>query len=450
MAPASSPFAAPTKNKTWRCDGGIVVVVEQRPDDRSTRRRFASMRKVLLTLLAAAPLVFAQETFTFTYNGLPLPIFPDDANVWSYANIFVPRSIQVSSVTVYAQVSYSGVGDLNLYFYSANGTRTKLLERNCGGLQNIDTTFDDSASATFSSACPQAASGGPYKGNEPLANSKNENALGYWTLGVENNGSGNTGVMTGFSITITGTDLSSPTFGPGTVVSSTSFQDGTVAPGDLINIFGTSLGPTGGARAPSGQSLPTNLGSTTVTFDGAAAPLYFTSDRYIAAQVPTGLNPGSSTKIQVTSTSGSSLAIPFPVVPTKPGIFTYQLGASGQAKVINQDGSLNGNGSITGSDKPAPAGSYIQVYATGLGPLNPPVPQGTVAPTTSLSTTTLTVTATIGGQPATVYWAGAAPGLIGVYQVNVLIPTNTASGSARLVLSVGGNYSQGGVTIQVQ
>ena len=39
----------------------------------------------------------------------------------------------------------SGVGDLNVYLYSADGTRTKLLERNCGGLLNIDTTFDDSA-----------------------------------------------------------------------------------------------------------------------------------------------------------------------------------------------------------------------------------------------------------------------------------------------------------------
>jgi uncharacterized protein (TIGR03437 family) len=407
------------------------------------------MRKLLLTLLAAAPLVFAQETFTYTYGGLPLPIFPDDANVWSYANIFVPRSIQVSSVTVYAQVQYGGVGDLNLYLYSANGTRTKLLERNCGGLQNIDTTFDDSASAMFSSVCPQPGSGS-FKANEPLANSKNENALGFWSLGVENNGSGNTGLMTAFSITITGTDLASPTFGPGTVVSSTSFQNGTIAPGDLINIFGTNLGPTTGVRAPAGQSLPTSLGSTNVTFDGAAASLYYVSDRYIAAQVPTGLNPGSSTKIQVNSTAGSSLAISFPVVPTKPGIFTYQIAGAGQAKVINQDGSLNGDGTVTGSDKPAPAGSYIQVYATGLGPLNPPVRQGTAAPTNSLSTTTLSVTATIGAQPATVYWAGAAPGLIGVYQVNVLIPTNTPSGSARLVLSAGGNYSQTGVTIQVQ
>lgn len=407
------------------------------------------MRKVLLTLLAVAPLAFAQETFTYTYGGLPLPIFPDDANVWSYANIFVPRSIQVSSVTVYAQVTYSGVGDLNLYLYSANGTRTKLLERNCGGLQNIDTTFDDSASAMFSSACPQPGSGS-FKGNEPLANSKNENALGFWSLGVENNGSGNTGLMTAFSITITGTDLSNPTFGPGTVVSSTSFQNGTIAPGDLINIFGTNLGPTAGTRAPAGQSLPTSLGSTTVTFDGALAPLYYVSDRYVALQVPTGLNAASLTKIQVNSTSGSSLAISFPVVATKPGIFTYTVGGTGQAKVINQDGSLNGDGTITGTDKPAPAGSYIQVYATGLGALNPPVPQGTAAPTNSLSTTTLNVTATIGGQAATVYWAGAAPGLIGVYQVNVLIPANTRSGAARLTLSAGGNDSQTGVTIQVQ
>jgi uncharacterized protein (TIGR03437 family) len=408
------------------------------------------MHKILLTFLAVAPLAFAQETFTYTYDGLPLPIFPNGSNVWSIANIFVPRSIQVSSVTVYAQVQYSGVGDLNLYFWSANGTRTKLLERNCGNLQNIDTTFDDSASAMFNSVCPQPGAGGPYRGNQPLANSKNENAFGFWSLGVENNGSGNTGLLTGFAITINGTDLGPPSFTSDTVVSSTSFQSGSVAPGDLISIFGTNLGPTGGVRAPAGQSLPTSLGSTTVTFDGNSAPLYYVSDRYVSVQAPTGLTTASLTKIQVNSSSGSSLAIPVPVVPANPGIFTYQAGGKGQAKAINQDGSLNGDGTNTGSDKPAPAGTIIALYATGLGPVDPPITQGTAAPSSPLSTTTLPINATIAGRSATVYWAGAAPGLIGAYQVNVLIPLGTPSGSARLVLSSAGNDSQAGVTIQIQ
>ena len=69
---------------------------------------------------------------------------------------------------------------------------------------------------------------------------------------------------------------------------------------------------------------------------------------------------------------------------------------------------------------------------------------------TTLSTTTLPVTASIGGRSATVQFAGAAPGQIGVYQVNILVPLGTPAGAARVVLSVDGNSSQLGATVQIR
>lgn len=63
------------------------------------------------------------------------------------------------------QVQYSGVEDLSVYLWSVAGTRTKLLQRNCGSLANIDTTFDDNAANRFSDACPAAGGGGSYRGN---------------------------------------------------------------------------------------------------------------------------------------------------------------------------------------------------------------------------------------------------------------------------------------------
>src|SRR6516225_1347833 len=109
------------------------------------------MRRPALILAAAlAPLAFAQtQTFTYNYSGLPLPIYPDDWNVVSIVRLLVPRSLSVTKVIASAQVQYVGVGDLNVFLFSAIGTRTKLLERNCGGLVNIDTTFDDSAATRF-------------------------------------------------------------------------------------------------------------------------------------------------------------------------------------------------------------------------------------------------------------------------------------------------------------
>src|SRR4051794_13361821 len=127
------------------------------------------MRKTILSLVIGAPLLFGQaQTFTYTYSGLPIPIYPDNWDTIGIARIFVPRAISITKVTASVQVQYSGVGDLNVYMWSAAGTRIKLLERNCGNLQNVDTTFDDAASSRYSESCPTEAGRGPFRGNEPL------------------------------------------------------------------------------------------------------------------------------------------------------------------------------------------------------------------------------------------------------------------------------------------
>jgi uncharacterized protein (TIGR03437 family) len=186
-----------------------------------------------------------------------------------------------------------------------------------------------------------------------------------------------------------------------------------------------------------------------VSFDGAAAPIYYSSSGLVVVQAPTGLSPGAITRIQATSTSGMSASVPMGVVQTKPGVLTNEAGGQGQAKAFNQDGTRNGDGTISGSVG-APPGTFVSLYATGLGPLTPPVVQGTPASMTQLSTTTLPVTANIGGRAAMVSWAGAAPGQIGVYQVNVLVPLGTPAGPARILVSVEGNSSQHGATVQVR
>ena len=86
---------------------------------------------------------------------------------------------------------------------------------------------------------------------------------------------------------------------------------------------------------------------------------------------------------------------------------------------------------------------------TGLGAVSPAVAAGTPTPASPLSATVTPVTANIGGRTATVTFAGLAPGLIGVYQVNIIVPLATPSGTARLALYADGIGSQTAVTIQV-
>jgi uncharacterized protein (TIGR03437 family) len=170
----------------------------------------------------------------------------------------------------------------------------------------------------------------------------------------------------------------------------------------------------------------------------------------VAVQAPTSLTTGGLTQIKVTSSSGSSLPIPLIASTANPGVFTYEAGGGGQAKATNQDGSPNGDGSILGTDKPAAPGSVISVYATGLGAVNPSVAAGAVSPSSPLSPTVSPVTAYIAGRAATVTFAGLAPGTIGVYQVNLIVPLTAPSGADRLVLYVNGIGSQTGANIQVQ
>jgi len=101
------------------------------------------------------------------------------------------------------------------------------------------------------------------------------------------------------------------------------------------------------------------------------------------------------------------------------------------------------------SSNPAISGSNISIYCTGLGAVSYPPPTGSPALSSPLSYTTTTPIVTIGGTPVTPSFSGLAPGFVGLYQVNVLVPTATASGSeVPVVISMGGQASNT-VTIPV-
>ncbi|MEO7145877.1 MAG: proprotein convertase P-domain-containing protein, partial [Bryobacteraceae bacterium] len=218
------------------------------------------------------------ETVSYTYNDHPLAIASSSANISTVAQVAVPAGLTVSSVTVQVNIQYPNVGDLNVYLFSAQGTRTVLLSNDCSGLADVNTTFDDTAPTKFSSFCPAEAGRGPFRGEEPLANSKGEFSGGYWQLVIQSTkNSGNTGLLMGFEVNITGTPVTQPGFTAASVVNGASgVADGVVAPGELVTIFGVALGPKQGVGANT-QVLPTSLGGTTVTFDNTPAPILYSS-----------------------------------------------------------------------------------------------------------------------------------------------------------------------------
>jgi len=112
-----------------------------------------------------------------------------------------------------------------------------------------------------------------------------------------------------------------------------------------------------------------------------------------------------------------------------------------------QDSAYN----LVDSSNPAIPGKYILIYCTGLGAVSANQPAtGAAASLTELAPTANQATVTIGGVTENAYFSGLAPGFVGLYQVNALVPAGVAAGSAvPLTISVGGATSNT-VTIAVQ
>lgn len=230
------------------------------------------------------------------------------------------------------------------------------------------------------------------------------------------------------------------------VVDGASFAPAAVAPGELISIFGMSLGAApAGFTVDAKGNLPTTTGATQVLLNGKPAPLLYVSANQINAIVPYEVGASGTATIQVVSNGLPSATWGIPVAASAPAIFAVDSSGVGQAAVLNQDNSLNG------ASNPAGAGSVIQIFATGGGQTVPASVTGTVAGS-SLDSTVLPVTATIGGADAPVMYHGSAPGEVaGMLQVNAVVPAGIAPGSAvPIFVTVGGKQSQSGATIAVK
>src|SRR5262249_27653641 len=153
--------------------------------------------------------------------------------------------------------------------------------------------------------------------------------------------------------------------------------------------------------------------------------------------VPFGIAGSSQVQITAVYKGQSSGPLTASVATAVPAIFTLNASGSGQAAAINQDNSINGAGA------PAKAGSVIALYLTGAGQTNPGGAEGRRA-AARLPVPVLRVTASVGGQPAPVQYAGGASGLVaGLIQVNVQIPAGVAAGSAvPVTIQVGSNSTR--------
>jgi len=232
------------------------------------------------------------------------------------------------------------------------------------------------------------------------------------------------------------------------VVNGASYAMGAVSPGEVVTIFGAGLGPAD----PAGMQLDAAgfstmlLGGTQVLFDGAPAPMVYSSAGQVSAAVPFGLQ-AATTQIQVEYQGQTSQVLTEPVLPVTPGIFSSDGSGTGQALALNENGLLNS------PSNPAAAGSVIRVYATGLGQMSPAGQDGFVVAGTAVPLSpAMTVTAQLAGRPVAVSFDSRVPGLLEeVVQLNLAVPgQDPLSGTVPLVVAAGGQNSQPGITVSVR
>jgi len=208
--------------------------------------------------------------------------------------------------------------------------------------------------------------------------------------------------------------------------SSAPFTAG-IANGEFISIYGTGL--ASGTALASSLPIPTKLNGVQVTINGVSAPVDYVSPGQLNVIVP-AQDPYSLAQIQVINNSGSSNVVTVPLNPASPGVYANPSGGVYAAAIDSNSGQL-----VTPST-PAQPGDTLEVFATGLGVVSPPVTDGNAPPDSPLSYTYNTITADLdGSNSATVSFAGLAPGLAGLYQINVQIPSTTTAGDHLLDIS---------------
>jgi uncharacterized protein (TIGR03437 family) len=187
---------------------------------------------------------------------------------------------------------------------------------------------------------------------------------------------------------------------------------GGIAPGTWIEIYGENLAPGTRSWRTSdfrGERAPTALDGVSVTVGGVPAYVSYISPQQVNAFVPSTVTAGES---QVVLTNGSGSTVPYPVYlsASSPSLFTVPLDLiSGYAVGISQ---------------PVKPGDVIVLYGAGFGAVTPAVADGTVAPgpASLVASVSISFADQTGNVAAKVLYAGAAPGLVGVYQFNVVVP----------------------------
>jgi len=223
--------------------------------------------------------------------------------------------------------------------------------------------------------------------------------------------------------------------------SAQSFLESSIAPGEIVNIYWTNLGPrpTQKAEFDAQGHLPFTLGGTRVEIGGVPAALLTVGDQEVTVVVPFSTPSDDSVGVQVTANGQPSNTAVLFRTAAEPQIL---------APALNQDGTLNS------ADHPAGGGEILTAFINGAGALSPTSEEGAAGNAGQTIVLPVAAVASRLGHspqynfsgPAEVVYAGAAPGLVGVTQLNLKLPQGPTSPTlpAALMVTIGDQSTYAG------
>jgi hypothetical protein len=127
------------------------------------------------------------------------------------------------------------------------------------------------------------------------------------------------------------------------ITNAASGSTASVAPGEIVTLYGAGLGPASLAYFQFGANnlMPTQLAGVRVLFNGNPAPLIYASNGQVSAIVPFAVDGQSTAQIEVENNGAISSSVIVPITNTLPALFSANSSGSGQGAIQNGDGSYN-------------------------------------------------------------------------------------------------------------
>lgn len=228
------------------------------------------------------------------------------------------------------------------------------------------------------------------------------------------------------------------------VVNGASFRNG-IAPGAYVTIRGTNLASASRLWASSdfqNGKLPASLDGVSVTVNNKPAFVEYISPTQLNVIAPADTATGP-VEVKVTNNGVASDPMVVDLQSLAPAFFAFD---GRYLAATHADGSLAGKAGLfpaaPAATTPVKPGETVILYGTGFGRTNPEIAAD--VQTDQLAPLVAPVNITIGGQPATVTFAGLVPPFAHLYQFNVVVPASVPAGDQAVVAETEGATSVSG------